>query len=200
MRILTALLFLPVIAFADIDRDRLNRIDDAVAASIKRGDCPGAVVVVVHGDQIVYRKAFGDRSLKPVKVAMTPDTVFDMASLTKPIATGTSAFVLVEQGKLRVAEKVAFYWPEFAANGKADVTVEHLMTHTSGLTADNAVADYKGGKAEAMKRVAALPLEAEPGARFKYSDVGFIVLGELIERISGKPLDEFARAYVFEPI
>src|SRR3954471_20275763 len=116
MRILAALLILPLVALADVDRERLNRIDDAVAASIKRGDCPGAVVVVVHGDQIVYRKAFGNRTLKPDKVAMTPDTVFDMASLTKPIATTTSAFVLIEHGKLRVAEKVAFYWPEFAAN------------------------------------------------------------------------------------
>jgi uncharacterized protein YbbC (DUF1343 family)/CubicO group peptidase (beta-lactamase class C family) len=200
MRSLLALLLFPLAATADIDRERLNRIDDAVAASIQRGDCPGAVVVVVHGDQVVYRKAFGNRALKPDKVAMTPDTVFDLASLTKPIATASSAFVLIEQGKLRVSEKVAFYWPEFAANGKADVTVEHLMTHTSGLTADNALADYKGGKADAMKRIAALPLEAEPGARFKYSDVGFIVLGELIERISDKPLDEFAHTQVFEPL
>ncbi|HEX3150691.1 MAG TPA: exo-beta-N-acetylmuramidase NamZ domain-containing protein [Gemmataceae bacterium] len=200
MRTLVALLIFPLVALADIDRERLNRIDEAVAASIKRGDCPGAVVVVVHGDQFVYRKAFGNRALKPDKVAMTPDTVFDMASLTKPIATATSAFVLTEQGKLRLAEKVAFYWPDFAANGKGNVTVEHLMTHTSGLLADNAVADYKDGKADAMKRIAALPLEAEPGARFKYSDVGFIVLGELIERISGKPLDEIARVNVFEPL
>src|SRR3954453_20118453 len=110
MRILTALLLFPLVVLADIDRDRLNRIDDAVAVSIQRGDCPGAVVVVVHGDQVVYRKAFGNRSLKPDKVAMTPDTVFDLASLTKPIASATSAFILIEQGKLRLAEKVAFYW------------------------------------------------------------------------------------------
>ena len=200
MRTLAALLLLPLVAAADIDRDRLNRIDDAVAAALKRGDCPGAVVLVIHGDQVVFRKAYGHRVLQPDKVAMTADTVFDMASITKPVATATSAFVLVEQGKLRVSEKVATYWPEFAAHGKADVTVEHLLTHTSGLTADNALADYKGGKAASMKRVAELELEAEPGARFKYSDVGFIVLGELVERISGNPLDEFARTHVFEPL
>jgi uncharacterized protein YbbC (DUF1343 family)/CubicO group peptidase (beta-lactamase class C family) len=200
MRTFTALLLFPVVALADIDRDRLNKIDDAAAAAIKRGDCPGAVVLVVHDDQVVFRKAYGNRSLHPDKVPMTPDTVFDMASLTKPIATVTSAFVLIEQGKLRLSEKVATYWPEFAVNGKGEVTVEHLLTHTSGLIADNSLNDYKGGKAEALKRVAALPLEAEPGTRFKYSDVGFIVLGELVERVSGQPLNEFARANVLEPL
>jgi uncharacterized protein YbbC (DUF1343 family)/CubicO group peptidase (beta-lactamase class C family) len=200
MRSLSALFFLPLVAAADIDRTRLNHIDDAVAAAIKHGDCPGAVVLVLHNDEVVFRKAYGNRSLHPDKVPMTPDTVFDMASLTKPIATATSVFVLVEQGKLRISEKVAHYWPEFAANGKAEVTLEHLLTHTSGLLADNSLSDFKDGKAEAMKRIAALPLEAEPGTRFKYSDVGFIVLGELVERVSGKPLDEFARTNVFEPM
>src|SRR6059058_3702180 len=145
MRTLSALLFLPFVAAADIDRERLNRIDDAVAAALNRGDCPGAVVLVVHGDEVVFRKAYGNRSLHPDRVPMTADTVFDMASLTKPVATATSAFVLIEQGKLRLSEKVATYWQEFAANGKAEVTIEHLLTHTSGLTADNALADYKDG-------------------------------------------------------
>jgi uncharacterized protein YbbC (DUF1343 family)/CubicO group peptidase (beta-lactamase class C family) len=200
MRTLTALLFLPLVAAADFDGDRLNQIDNAVAAAIQRGDCPGAVVLVVHGDEVVFRKAYGNRSLHPDQAPMTADTVFDMASLTKPVATASSAFVLIERGKLRLSEKVATYWPEFAANGKTDVTVEHLLTHTSGLTADNSLSDYKDGKADALKRVAALPLEAVPGTRFKYSDVGFIVLGELIERVGGKPLDEFARANMFEPL
>lgn len=190
----------PLLAADSIDRTRLNRIDDAVAASIKRGECPGAVILVLHDNEVVIRKAYGDRTLHPDKTPMTVDTVFDMASLTKPIASATSVFVLIEKGKLRLSEKVATYWPEFAANGKADVTVEQLLTHTSGLIADNALADYKDGKAEAMKRISALKLEAEPGTKFRYSDVGFIVLGELIERISGKPLDEFARSNIFAPL
>lgn len=200
MRTLSALLLLPLVAAAEVDRDRLNRIDEAVAGAINRGDCPGAVVLVVHGDDVVFRKAYGNRALQPQKVPMTVDTVFDMASLTKPVATATSAWLLMEHGKLRLSEKVATYWPEFAANGKGDVTVEHLFVHTSGLTADNALADYKDGKADALKRVAALPLEAPAGTRFRYSDVGFIVLGELVERLGGKPLDEFARSNVFEPL
>jgi uncharacterized protein YbbC (DUF1343 family)/CubicO group peptidase (beta-lactamase class C family) len=202
MRTLTALLFfLPAVAVADtIDRDRLNRIDDAVAAAIKRGDCPGAVVIVLHNDQTVFRKAYGHRALHPEKVPMTVDTVFDMASITKPVATAASAFVLIEQGNLNLSQKVANYWPEFAANGKGEVTVEHLLLHTSGLTADNPVADFKDGKAEAMMKIAALPLEAENGTRFRYSDVGFIVLGELVERISHRSLNDFARTHIFSPL
>jgi CubicO group peptidase (beta-lactamase class C family) len=180
--------------------DRFAPIDEAVNAAVARGDCPGAVVLVVHKDEVVFRKAYGHRALQPTKVEMTADTIFDMASLTKPVATATSVFVLVEQGKLKLSEKVATYWPEFAANGKEGVTLEHLMVHTSGLIADNALADYKDGKAEALKRVAGLKLEAEPGTRFKYSDVGFITLGELVERVSGQPVNEFARKHVFDPL
>jgi serine-type D-Ala-D-Ala carboxypeptidase len=180
--------------------DRFAPVDEAVLAAITRGDCPGAVVLVVHKDGIVHRKAYGHRALQPAKVEMTTDTVFDMASLTKPVATATSVHILIEQGKLKLSERVATYWPEFATNGKAAVTLEHLLVHTSGLTADNALADYKDGKAAALKNVAALKLEAEPGTRFKYSDVGFIVLGEFIERVGGLPVNEFAKKHVFDPL
>lgn len=202
MRFVVLILALvPFSAFADsIDRERLKQIDTVTEAAIKRGDCPGAVILALHDNEIVYRKAYGNRSLRPDKVAMTVDTVFDMASLTKPIATATSVFVLVEQGKLRLSEKVAHYWPEFGANRKDAITIEQLLLHTSGLTADNAIVDYKDGKTEALKRIAALPLEAEPGARFQYSDVGYIVLGELVERASGKTLDQFAQTSVFAPL
>src|SRR5262245_50495515 len=109
MRTLAALLFLPLIAAADIDRDRLRQIDSAVAAAIERGDCPGAVVLLVHGDEIVFRTAYGNRSLHPDKMPLTAESVFDMASLTKPVATASSAFVLIEQRRLRLSEKVATY-------------------------------------------------------------------------------------------
>ncbi len=183
-----------------LDKQRLERIDSAVEASIRRGDCPGAVVLVVHDDKIVYRKAFGQAALQPEKKPLSVDAVFDMASITKPVATATSIWILIEQGKLRLSDKVVKYWPEFAANKKDAITVEHLLLHTSGLTADNALADYKDGKAKAMERIAALSLEAEPGARFRYSDVGFIVLGELVERIGGEPVNSFAHKHVFEPL
>ena len=185
---------------AEIDRAKLKEIDTAVEAAITRGDCPGAVVLVVHADAVAHRKAFGKRAVKPDEIAMTADTVFDMASLTKPVATGTSVMILIQQGKLKPDDLVSKHWPPFAANGKDKVTVAHLLLHTSGLTADNAIADYADGKAKALERVAALKLEAPAGERFKYSDVGFIVLGELVERLSGKPVDEFAKKHVFEPL
>ncbi|HEY1191287.1 MAG TPA: serine hydrolase domain-containing protein [Gemmata sp.] len=185
---------------ADIDKTKLAAIDTVVEGAVTRGECPGAVVVVVHADTVVYRKAFGKRAVKPDAIAMTADTVFDMASLTKPVATGTSVLLLIQQGKLKPDDLVSKHWPAFAANGKDKVTVEHLLLHTSGLTADNAVTDYADGRAKALERIANLKLEAPPGARFKYSDVGFIVLGALVERLSGTPLDLFAKKHVFEPL
>ena len=185
---------------AEIDQAKLKEIGTAVEAAIARGDCPGAVVVVVHDDAVVYRKAFGNRAIKPDAVTMTADTVFDMASLTKPVATGTSVMLLIQQGKLKPDDLVSKHWPGFAANGKDKVTVEHLLLHTSGLTADNAVADYADGKAKALEKIAALKLEAPAGTRFKYSDVGFIVLGELVERVGGLPVDAFAKKHVFAPL
>ncbi len=185
---------------AEIDATKLAEIETVVAAAIKRGDCPGAVVVVVHDDRVAYRKAFGNRAVKPEAVAMTIDTVFDMASLTKPVAAGTAVALLIQRGKLKPSDLVSAHWPAFAANGKDKVTVEHLLLHTSGLTADNDLRDYVGGRAKALERIAALELEVPAGTRFKYSDVGFIVLGELVERVSGQSLDAFAKKTVFEPL
>jgi uncharacterized protein YbbC (DUF1343 family) len=178
----------------------LDAIDDAVKASVARGDCPGAVVLVVHKGQTVYRKAFGNRSVKPDAAPMTADTVFDLASLTKPIATASSVLLLVEQGKVALADPVAKGLPAFAANGKEGVTVEMLLLHTSGLVADNALADYQDGKAKAVERIMALKPVNPPGSRFVYSDVNFIVLGELVEKLSGMPLDAFAAKHVFAPL
>jgi CubicO group peptidase (beta-lactamase class C family) len=185
---------------AAIDRDELARVDAAVAAALKRNDCPGAVVLIVHGDAVVFRKAYGSRAIRPDVVPMTAGTIFDMASLTKPIATGTSIMHLVESGKLKPGDPVSKHWPAFGASGKDAVTIEHLLLHTSGLIADNPLADYADGRAKAIERIADLPLLDAPGMRFRYSDVNFIVLGELVERVAGMPLDEYARKHVFEPL
>ncbi|QJW97357.1 serine hydrolase domain-containing protein [Frigoriglobus tundricola] len=185
---------------AEIDAAKLAEIETVAAAALKRGDCPGAVVVVVHDDTVAYRKAFCHRAVKPEAVVMTTDTVFDMASLTKPVATGTAVALLIQRGKLKPSDRVSEHWPAFAANGKDKVTVEHLLLHTSGLTADNDIKDYAGGRAKALERIAALKLEAPAGTRFKYSDVGFIALGELVERVSGQPLEAFVKNTVFEPL
>jgi CubicO group peptidase (beta-lactamase class C family) len=185
---------------AEIDQKQLAKIDAAVAAAMERGEVPGAVVLVVHDDKVVYRKAYGNRAVKPEKVSMTADTVFDMASLTKPVATATSVMLLIERGKLNPADLVSKHWPAFAASDKDKVTIEHLLLHTAGLIPDNAIADYADGRAKALERVAGLKLEAPAGTRFRYSDVGFIVLGELVERASGMPVDQFAKKHVFEPL
>ncbi len=186
---------------AGMDPDRLARIDEAVNAALKEGGrLPGAVVLVARHGKVVFRKAYGLRSLKPAEEPMTVDTVFDLASLTKPLATASSVMVLVEQGKLRLTDRVTAHLPEFGANGKDPITVEHLLLHTSGLLADNPLDDYAEGKARALERICQLKPLAAPGARFIYSDVNFIVLGEIVERLGGQPLDQFARDHVFKPL
>ena len=185
---------------AEIDKTKLAAIDDAVKSAIDKAEIPGAVVVVVHEDAVVYRKAHGSRAKKPAEEAMTLDTIFDLASLTKPVATATAIFKLVEAGKLKLTDTVAKHWPEFGANDKDTVTVEHCLLHTSGLIADNALADYKGDRAAAGKAIAGLKLQSPAGTKFQYSDVGFIVLGEIVERIAEMPLDEFTSKELFAPL
>ena len=183
-----------------VSSERLDRIDGVVNQAIDRGDLPGAVVLVGHRGHVVFRKAYGLRSKQPEKVAMTTDTVFDLASLTKPVATATSIMLLVEEGKLSVSDPVAKHLPAFAAKGKDKITVENLLLHTSGLIADNPVADYKDGKKKALERICELEPQSEPGTRFVYSDVNYILLGEIVERLTETPLNEFAQKHIFKPL
>src|SRR5881227_1265870 len=118
---------LPATPSPDIDPDRLARIDTAVQQALDRGAMPGAVVLVVHRGEVVFRRAYGLRSKQPAPVPMTADTLFDLASLTKPIATATSLMLLVEQGKLRPTDRVVQHLPAFGQNGKDKITVEQLL-------------------------------------------------------------------------
>lgn len=179
---------------------RLAQIDDAVNAAIQRKETPGAVVLVGRKGKIVYRKAFGNRAIEPEKEAMTLDTIFDLASLTKVVATATSMMMLVEQGKVRLADPVWRYIPEFNQAGKANVTVEQLLTHRAGFVPDNSIHDYEEGAERAMQRIYELPPDYEPGTRFVYSDVGYIVAAEIIKRITGKSVDQFAKANIYTPL
>lgn len=188
-------------AFVHDDRNAsLNGIDDVVKTSITRQQLPGAVVLVMHKDEVVYRKAFGDRALVPVKTLMTLTTVFDLASLTKPIVTATAIMLLIEQGKLNVKDKLAQHLPAFRRKETEEITLEHLLLHTSGFIADNPLADFKDGRAKALERLHALNPVATPGTKFTYSDVGYMLLGEVVESVSGLPLDEFARQRIFGPL
>lgn len=183
-----------------LSASRLRFIDGIVAEGIDRERMPGCVVLVGRQGRIAWLKAYGQRQLIPDAVPMTTDTVFDLASLTKPIATATSIMTLIEQGRLSLDDKVAQHIPDFGTNGKDAVTVRHLLTHQAGLLPDNALRDYLDGPELAFERIHQLDLRAEPGTRFIYSDVGFLVLGELVEQISGKPLHEYARSTIFQPL
>jgi uncharacterized protein YbbC (DUF1343 family)/CubicO group peptidase (beta-lactamase class C family) len=180
--------------------ERLAKIDDAVLESIARKETPGAVVLVARKGRIVYRKAFGDRAIEPKREAMTVDTIFDLASLTKIVATATSIMILVERGKVSLADPVALYIPEFAKNGKERITVEQLMTHRAGLVPDNEIADYVGKTVDPLPMIYELRPSYEPGTRFVYSDVGFIVAAEIVRRVSGARIDRFAETNIFIPL
>jgi uncharacterized protein YbbC (DUF1343 family)/CubicO group peptidase (beta-lactamase class C family) len=189
-------------AAVGMSADRLNRIDSVVEESIRNKECPGAVVLVGRHGKIVFRKAYGRRAVLPAPEPMTPDTVFDLASLTKVVATATSVMALVEDGKLRLQDRVAKHLPEFASGGGArdQVTVEQLLTHRAGLAADDPMALYSGTKKGIFERKYRQPLANTPGARFVYSDVGYEVLAELVERVSSLPIDEYAAKRVFTPL
>jgi len=180
--------------------ERLAKIDEAVLASIERKETPGAVVLVARKGRIVYRKAFGDRAIEPKREAMTVDTIFDLASLTKIVATATSMMILVERGKVSLADPVALYIPEFGKHGKERITVEQLMTHRAGLPPDNEIADYVGKTVHPLSLIYELRPSYEPGTRFVYSDVGFIVAAEILRRVSGKRIDAFARESIYVPL
>jgi uncharacterized protein YbbC (DUF1343 family)/CubicO group peptidase (beta-lactamase class C family) len=131
---------------------------------------------------------------------MTTDTVFDMASITKPVATATSVMLLVERGQLELGDKVASIIPEFAVNEKDGVTIHDLLTHQSGLLPDNALSDYDDGPEAALRKICELKLQAPTGSKFIYSDVNYILLGEIIRRTSGQSVHEFSRDHIFKPL
>jgi CubicO group peptidase (beta-lactamase class C family) len=185
---------------AGLSGDRLRHIDAVVAEGLERGKMPGCVVLAGSRGKVAWLKAYGSKQLQPDALPMTTDTVFDLASLTKPIATATSVMTLIEQGRLKLDEPVAKHIPEFGANGKDAITIQHLLTHQGGLIPDNSLRDYLDGPKLAFDRIHQLELTAQPGARFIYSDVGFLVLGELVERISGQPLNDYARSAIFGPL
>jgi uncharacterized protein YbbC (DUF1343 family)/CubicO group peptidase (beta-lactamase class C family) len=178
----------------------LPAVDAVIGDAIREGQIPGAVLVVGHDGQVIYRKAYGARALEPRREAMTLDTVFDLASLTKVIVTTTAVMQLVEQGNVRLNDPVTKYLPEFAQNGKEDVTVRQLLTHYSGLAPDLDLKTAWEGKETAYRMAFAETPENAPGSKFSYSDIDFIVLGALVERVSGETLDEYSTRHIFVPL
>jgi CubicO group peptidase (beta-lactamase class C family) len=187
-------------------------IDDAIAAN----ELPGAVVQIGHGGKVVFRRAYGQRKLDgepglnaaPAPAEpMTEDTIFDIASLTKPLATAPAVLQLFEQGRLQVDDPVQKYLPDFNPDYdplRAEVTLRMLLTHTSGLPGDVDIRDPWGleqiDRTEGFRRALTTPLESPPGAGVNYSDINFILLGLLVERLTGVILDDYVQRNVFDPI
>ena len=182
----------------------LPHLDDIVKSAVAADEIPGAVLLVSHNGIVVHRRAYGSRAILPKREPMTVDTIFDLASLTKIFATTASVMKLVEQGKLRLSDPAVKYIPELGAVGatewKRDITLRHLLTHTAGLAPDPDVPGNWSGVEPVLQEIYAEPLTAPPGARFVYSDSGFILLGEIVRRVSGMPLNEFAEANIFKPL
>ena len=185
---------------AGLRPDRLQSIDQAVAAAIESGETPGAVVLAARHGRIVYCKAFGKRSLQPRIEAMTTDTIFDLSSLTKVVATAPSILLLAENGRLRLEDKAKRYLPNFSGGGKDGITLRQLLTHYSGLQADFDLSRPWSGYQAGLEELWKIGTASDPGKEFIYSDLNFIALGDIVRVVSGKGLDAFAREHIFEPL
>lgn len=184
-----------------LSESRISAIDQCVEQAIAERKVPGAVILAGHQGKVIFEKAYGNRSLEPRVEPMSLDTVFDVASLTKVVATAPSVMLLVQQGKLRLDDPAAKYLPSFAKGGKGNITIRHLLTHYSGLPADLRLSKKRKTSARnILTRIYQVKPVAPPGARFIYSDLGFVVLGKVVEKVSGKSLDKFAKENLFTPL
>lgn len=184
--------------FSRLRKKQLAPIAEIVQDAIHTDKIPGAVILIGSHNRIIYRRAFGYREIEPKKLPMTADTIFDLASLTKVVATTTAIMQLAEAGKLSVEDEVAKYWPEFKTNGKEHITIRQLLTHYSGLRPDLG-SDWSGYDV-ALRMIAAEKPVFPPGTHFVYSDINFEILGELVRRISGQTLDVYCAEHIFKPL
>ncbi len=176
---------------------KLEAIDAAIERAIAAGKAPGAVVRLESGGT-VYQKSYGAKSVEPVLLPMTDDTIFDSASLTKVIATAPAIMLLAERDKLRLDDKVDHWITNFKAHGKGAVTIRHLLTHTSGLRPSLSSKPTWSGLAKAIDLAKEERLTAQPGTKFRYSDINFILLGEIVQLASGQLLDEFTSKHIYQ--
>ena len=177
-------------------------LDETFRRGVDEGAFPGAVVLAGDSREIRLHRAYGHRALAPERLPMTPDTVFDLSSLTKPMATATAMMLLVRDGRLRLDDPVCAAIPEFSDGDRATVTFRHLLNHTSGLPAWKPYYETANppGKNRCLEQLHCEELLAPPGGKHLYSDLGFILLGEVVERLSGMPLDRFCEDAIFAPM
>jgi len=178
---------------------KLEAIDAAIERAIAAGKAPGAVLRIEHG-AAVYQKKYGAKAVEPETLPMTADTIFDGASLTKVIATTPAIMRLVESGQLRLEDRVSRWIPGFEAHGKGAVTIRHLLTHTSGLRPGISAKPPWSGVPKAIALAKAERLTTQPDTQFRYSDINFILLGEIVRLASGQRLDKFAAMHLFRPL
>jgi uncharacterized protein YbbC (DUF1343 family)/CubicO group peptidase (beta-lactamase class C family) len=185
---------------AGLDAKRLALIEPLVNEAIARHELPGAVVLAGRGNQILYKRAFGNRAVKPAVEPMTVDTIFDLASLTKVVATTTAVMLLVEDGQLRLSDRVSDHVPGFERYGKDRITIRHLLTHTSGLRPDLDLEEPFESAAEGIRRAVEEVPVAQPNERIIYSDINFFLLGHIVEQVAHRTLDAFLKDRVFGPL
>lgn len=178
----------------------IPRIDALVNQALEEQRMPGAVVIIGRKSGVYFRRAYGQRAILPAPLPMTTTTIFDLASLTKPIVTASLIQWLVERRMIGLDDAVSKYLPAFGSHGKERVSVRQLLEHTGGLPIVNPLKDYRDGPARAYERVLDQRLENPPGQSYLYGDLSYIVLGALIERVSGERLDILARRLLFEPL
>lgn len=181
------------------DPARESQMDAAINQAIAESKCPGGVLWVEHGGRS-YHKAYGNRAVVPSTETMTEETIFDAASLTKVVACTPAVMLLVERGQISLDDRVTKYLPEFAVQGKEAITIRQLLTHTSGLRPDISLKPDWTGYDEAIRLSCVEKLSYQPGEKIVYSDTGMILLGEIVRRVSGKPLDQFVQTEIYRPL
>ena len=183
-----------------LSKEHQAAIEEGTKKALRRGQVPGVVILIGNRENVLYRRAFGHRAIKPEKERMTLDTLFDLASLTKVVATTTAVMQLVESGKIGLEDPVTKYWPELQGNGKEQIMLRHLLTHYSGLGPGVSLNPDWSGTEEGLKRIIEEKPYSPPGIQFTYSDINFQILGEVVEKISGKSLAAYSDEHIFRPL
>jgi uncharacterized protein YbbC (DUF1343 family)/CubicO group peptidase (beta-lactamase class C family) len=202
-RLLSILLGLLTLAVAGPARAQLvdlSAVDEVARDAVQSGEIPGVVVLVGRGEDVLLLRAYGARRLVPDVVPMTTDTIFDIASLTKPLGTTLAVMALVERGEVKLDAPLGRYVPEFRKPAFAQVTIHRLLTHSAGFPAIPPPGTVKPSVAETMRAIQRLPFDYAPGTGTQYSDVGFMLLGEVVRRASKQPLDRYLQSTVFKPL
>lgn len=180
--------------------DGMAGLDGVIDRALASKAFPGGVVAVGRDGALVHLRPFGHLSYDAGAPAVKADTIYDLASLTKVIVTATTAMILVDEGKLDITRPVSAFIPEFRGGAKDKVTVEHLLTHSSGIDWWAPLYEEIAGQPEYVKRIVAMDLKSEPGAKALYSDLGLILLGEVLQRLTGESLEAFAKKHILEPL